>query len=185
MDYWIFFTLNTFKAVWIILVSLYSPLDFLVGVLKKTYRYLIALFLITLITIFCRQMHGLLLLTAIFTGLSLSMMGLIYWQNKVSFSLLTLGIGGLMNQAAILSNGFKMPVKDLSLGLVDLEYCSMTDTTRLKWLCDIIPVWRDGHIIAIMSVGDLFLELGQLLLIFAVTKELITFRKLKQAARQL
>ena len=69
---------------------------------------------------------------------------------------LVFGLGALLNQIAVAANGFVMPVlatKDEPCSKIpDYIHACLSETSRLTWLADIIPVG-----FAIVSVGDLFI----------------------------
>lgn len=107
------------------------------------------------------------------------MLGLGFWFNRHYLGMCIMGIGMMLNAIVILSNGGKMPVdaylleghvpgeimEVLASGM-DPAHSLITDTTNIAFLADIIkppPVLR--YLNLVVSIGDLFIALGILVLI--------------------
>lgn len=63
------------------------------------------------------------------------------------------GLG--LNSVAVGLNGWKMPVRSDEFMKETLMHCRMTEETRVKWLCDIVPCG-----LGVLSVGDLIILLS-------------------------
>ena len=58
-----------------------------------------------------------------------------------------------MNMIALSSNGFTMPVLNPPSNAMDAAHSVMTQDTRAKALCDVIPIGS----YAVISLGDIFI----------------------------
>lgn len=66
-------------------------------------------------------------------------------------------LGGLLNAAAVCLNGGRMPVRTWRVpDEHQSTHCEMTDRTRVRWLCDWIPVRS-----YLYSPGDFSVMTGQ------------------------
>lgn len=93
------------------------------------------------------------------------------WQSLELLEIKIVGLGSLANFLVIAANGGKMPVSPSavdSLGLTLTEtgtHVLMGEGTRLFWLADIIPLPPPYPFPMVISVGDILIVLGVMLLI--------------------
>lgn len=92
-----------------------------------------------------------------------------------------IGVGTLLNFAVIVANGFRMPVWpsffaergsiELMNALIKDEifgYAAMGPGSKLPILADIIGISFYGDLVGFASIGDLFLLLGAVILIYHI-----------------
>lgn len=80
----------------------------------------------------------------------------LYGMDAGVAALISVTMGGLLNGAAIFSNGGKMPVRGWNISRHSRTHTNLTERTRLKWLCDVFSV---GDLFA-FSAGDVLVWLA-------------------------
>ncbi len=90
-------------------------------------------------------------------------------------------IGTLLNFIVIFANGGKMPVSlsgpkwqenpiDITISDIDFKHMSLDENTRLPYLADVILIAKPYPFPKILSIGDVFLNLG---LFFFLQEEML------------
>lgn len=93
------------------------------------------------------------------------------YLNRKNPYIIVIGIGFLLNAAAIFSNGGVMPVAHSAMASVSITqnpssiglYSLVDSSTKLKFLCDVIPVKFLAN--AVVSIGDIIAAIGIMLFI--------------------
>lgn len=109
------------------------------------------------------------------------------WVNLRIPGMPIIGLGNLLNFIVIFANGGHMPVSRWAtevagtagtLAAVEsgraLTYTILTDSTRLSFLADIIPIPRPYPIQRVVSIGDLIMAIGVFILIQYAMKKRTT-----------
>lgn len=118
-----------------------------------------------------------------------------FWFNRKRIGFIAMGGGCLLNAVVIIANGGSMPVSievlkkaNLTKALealesgVDIKHTVLCEGTKLAFLSDIIHVpYFPGFLIRVVSIGDLIVVLGLLILtietILGEKPEACTFRQ--------
>lgn len=93
------------------------------------------------------------------------------WQSLEFPEIKMVGLGSLANFLVIAANGGKMPVSSRAVDAVGLSFTEtgthalMEEGTRLFWLADIIPLPPPYPFPMVISIGDILIILGVMLLI--------------------
>ncbi len=93
------------------------------------------------------------------------------WQSLEFPEIKMVGLGSLANFIVIAANGGKMPVSPRALDAVGLSltetgtHVLMEEGTRLFWLADIIPLPPPYPFPMVISIGDILITVGVMLLI--------------------
>lgn len=93
------------------------------------------------------------------------------WQTLELLEIKIVGLGSLANFLVIAANGGKMPVSPSAVASIGLNltetglHILMSEGTRLFWLADIIPLPPPYPFPTVISVGDILIAAGVMLLI--------------------
>ncbi|MDO9573765.1 MAG: DUF5317 domain-containing protein [Candidatus Contubernalis sp.] len=99
------------------------------------------------------------------------------WQSWEYIEFKIIGLGSFANFLAIAANGGKMPVSSSALtsaGLTLTEtgtHILMNEGTKFAWLSDVIPLPHPYPFTMVISLGDLVILLGVMLLIHNAMQE--------------
>ncbi|UNC90770.1 DUF5317 domain-containing protein [Candidatus Contubernalis alkaliaceticus] len=93
------------------------------------------------------------------------------WQSWQYIEFKAIGVGSFANFLAIAANGGKMPVSSSALNSAGLTltetgtHILMNEGTKFAWLSDVIPLPPPYPLTMVISLGDIVILLGVMLLV--------------------